>query len=260
MRMRVALLSVVVLACRLSDAAWAGQPDSPYMQPTFERLMDAVTLRVSFDDASMVPEMAEGDEHQPNVFASSSKGATGPRFAEGLVGRALVLGTGGATYPRKGNVLLERRGAIAVWVRPEGWQRPNDHNTVFAMTSRATFYLQRQGPAVDKDGRVRRHEAVQYLAAGPDGQLTCITGGSDWANGRWYLLVANWSWPTFELSVNGQPFKGRSLSGMPKPETFGNLVLGARSGQKRGLLDEFLAFRRPLALDEVRLLHTTFKR
>ena len=37
-------------------------------------------------------------------------------------------------------------------------------------------------------------------------------------------------------------------------ETFGNLILGDRSGQPRGLLDEVFAFRRPLALDEVQLL------
>ena len=57
-----------------------------------------------------------------------------------------------------------------------------------------------------------------------------------------------------ELSVNGEPFQVRALSDVPEAESFGDLVLGDRGGKPRGLLDEVLAFRRPLTLEEVRLL------
>jgi hypothetical protein len=170
-----------------------------------------------------------------------------------LIGQALVLGTGLASYSRVGNVLLEKRGALALWVRPEDWQRPSDRNVVFAMTSNSSFYLERQGPLLGPDQRMLRHESVLYLAKDA-GHLLSVADGSPWQNGRWYLLVANWSWPTFELSVDAQPFAGIALSGVPKPGTFGALVVGDAGGTPRGLLDEVLAFRRPLTLDEVRLL------
>jgi hypothetical protein len=217
--------------------------------------MDAVTFRVTFDQGSMNPDMAEGPKYAPSVYGSQGERHREPQFAPGLLGQALVLGTGGAVYPREGNVLLEKRGAIAMWVKPEGWQRPNDGNCVFAMTSNATFYLQRQGPLVDDDGRVRRHEAVMYLARPPEVRSATLTAPSAWENGRWYLLVANWSWPTMELSIDGQPFDVGSLSGMPAEATFGGLVIGDRSGERRGLLDELIAFRRPLTLEEVQLLY-----
>jgi len=252
MNLPIALVFSVLCAPPAADPV----PDSPYLRPEFRSLMDAVTFHVSFDAEHMQPDMTEGPEWKPADFGSRQGEYPRPRFAPGVLGRALVLGTGGAVYPRAGNVLLERRGAIAVWVMPENWQRPRDGNCVFVMTSNATFYLERQGPDIDADGRVRRHEAILYIARVPGARSGTINAGADWQNGRWYLVVANWSWPTMELSINGQPFLVRSLSQSPPEGTFGNLVVGDRSGQPRGRLDELFAFRRPLTLDEVRLLWT----
>jgi hypothetical protein len=246
-------LHFVCIGLLLCGPAIAAEPEWPYLDPKLDRLMDAVTFHVGFD-TGMMPEMAEGLSQAPKVFGPHPDPAGQPQFAEGLVGKALLLGTGGAVYPRAGNVLLEKRGALALWVRPENWQRPRDGNCVFAMSTRATFYLERQGPDRDADGRVRRHEGILYIARGSGPRSTTLNGGSDWQNGRWYLLVANWSWPTMELSVNGEPFQVRALSEVPHAESFGDLVLGDRGGHPRGLLDEVLAFRRPLTLDEVRLL------
>jgi hypothetical protein len=250
------MIVLTALLCNLVSVAPLAEPiaDSPYLQPEYRRLMNAVTFHVSFDSKHMLPDMAEGPAYAPSVFASRAAEIPEPQFSAGLIGQALVLGTGGAVYPRSGNVLLEGRGAVAVWIKPQNWQRPRDGNCVFTMTSNSTFYLERQGPDVDEDGRVRRHEGILYIGNLPDVRGTTISGGSDWENDRWYLLVANWSWPTMELSVNGRPFKVRSAPGTPGEGTFGNLVLGDRSGNTRGLLDEFFAFRRPLTLDEVQLL------
>jgi hypothetical protein len=217
--------------------------------------MEAVTFHVSFDHETMKPDMAEGPKYEPAVFKTRDTSFPCPQYASGLIGRALVLGTGGAVYPRDGNVLLENRGAIAVWIKPEDWQRPQDANCVFTMTSNATFYLERQGPARDEDGRITRHEGVLYLVALKGKRTTTINAGAGWENGRWYLLVANWSWPTIELSTNGGPFKVRSLPAVPEEGVFGNLVLGDRRGVARGLLDEFMTFRRPLSLEEAQLLY-----
>ncbi len=228
--------------------------ESPYLRPEFQRLMDAVTMHVSFDHDNCVPDLAEGDKYRPTIAPSASQEPRGPHFADGLLGRALVLGSGSAVYPRAGNVTLEQRGAVAMWIQPQNWQRPRDGNCVFLMTGNSTFYLERQGPDVDDEGRVRRQEGVLYLAIVPGLRSSTIDGGGDWKNGQWHLLVANWSWPTMELSVNGGPFAVRSLSPSPPDGVFGNLVLGDRGGAARGLIDEVFAFRHPLTLEEVRLL------
>ena len=55
--------------------------------------------------------------------------------------------------------------------------------------------------------------------------------------------------------MNGGPFKVRSLSAAPEDGVFGNLVVGDRRGVTRGLLDELMAFRRPLSPGEVQLLY-----
>jgi len=250
------MFSVTILLGLLTSGEADATPasDSPYLRPEFRRLMDAVTFHVSFDAEHMRPDMAEGPSFDPSVFTSREREFPRPQFADGLVGRALVLGTGGAVYPRVGNVPLENRGSIAVWIQPQNWQRPRDGNCVFTMTSNATFYLERQGPDIDDDGRVRRHEGILYIANLKPARTMTINGGADWKNDQWYLLVANWSWPTMELSVNGGPFKVRSLSRVPGEGAFGNLVLGDRAGKERGLIDEFFAFRRPLSQGEVQLL------
>jgi len=252
----------IVVACLMPLFAAAAEPTSnarplpdwPYLEPGLGQLMDAVTLHVSFDAGTAVPDMAAGDDdYAPQLLGGRNNNA-GPQFAPGLVGQAMVLGSGGAVYPQRGNVTLENRGALALWIKPLDWQRPNDGNTVFAMTTNATFYLQRQGPLRGDDGKVVRHEGVQYLARTSGGRLANLVAGSEWENGRWYLLVANWSWPSFALSVNAEPFQSKSLSAAPTGEDFGNLRIGD-GGPPRGLIDEVLAFRRPLEIDEVKLLY-----
>lgn len=246
--------AVLVGVAGVAAAAEPTGRESPYLRPEFRRLMDAVTFHVSFDRGTMMPDMAEGAKYLPTTAGAGGGRATGPEFSQGIVGQALVLGSGAAVYPRAGNVLLGKRGAVALWIKPENWQRPRDGNCVFAMTTNSTFYLERQGPDVDDDGRVRRHETILYLVGAPKKRLFSIAVWPAWENGRWYLLVANWSWPTFELSVNGGPFEVQSTPETLDDAGFGDLVLGQRGGPARGLLDEFMAFRRPLTLEEARLL------
>lgn len=244
----------IVLSITASAASAAGPaPPSPYLRPEFRGLMDAVTFHVSFDGGTMTPDMAEGPGYAPQLVRSRAPGSPGPQFAPGVVGQALVLGSGAAIYPRAGNVRLGNRGAVAFWIRPEGWQRPNDGNVVFTMTTDSGFYVERQGPSRDEQGRVRTHEVILYLARDQGKRLLNVAHYEPWQNGRWYLVAANWSWPTFEMSVNGEPFSGQSLSAIPKEDSFGGLVVG-NANVPRGLLDEFMAFRRPLKIEEVKLL------
>jgi len=230
------------------------------LRPELASLADALTWYVSFDADSLKPDLAEGPAYQPQFLPAGNKplaGSSGPRFVPGLSGRALVLGCGRALYPLPGNILLAHRGALAFWIQPRGWQRPNDGNVTFAIAGNGSFYLQRQGPLVDRDRRALRNETTQYLVRDQGNHLVGTSDYLPWENGRWYLVVANWSWPAFELSINGQAFMGQSLARVPPAGSFDNLLVGDAGGGDRGLLDELMAFRRPLTLDEVRMLHAS---
>jgi len=233
----------------------SGLNDSPYLSPSFRTLMEAVTFHLSFDADSLMPDMAEGPKHAPQIHGSWDRKHDAPIFADGLVGRALVLGTGTAIYPSAGNVPLASRGSMAFWIKPEKWRRPNGSNVTF-VTAGGEFYLQRQGPAQADDGAITRQEGIQYLVKSSPAQKHFIhLGAGIWENGKWYLLVANWSWPRMSLSVNGGPFHAISLPGRPANDMFQSLSVGSGGGG-RALMDELLAFRRPLTAEEAQLLYS----
>ena len=226
-----------------------------YQQPKLQSLMDAVTLRISFDNKSMLPDMAAGAKFTPTVLGAYNKKTEPPSFEKGRIGSALVLGTGAAMYPNTSNIDFAGRGAIALWVKPLEWTRPNGSNIVFAMTAGSHFYLQRQGPMRSPEGKLLRGEGIQFLAkaSGDQKQFTALVDYSKWQNGNWYLIVANWAWPKMEWSINAGPFAAKALSSSPKKNFFGSLIIGAQGGEK-GLLDEVMVFNRPLNRDEAKLL------
>jgi len=234
-------------------------PPDPYDAVSLRSLMNAVTFRLSFDGGSMQPDMAAGPAWAPSVSGSYDKRFAAPQFEPGLCGEALVLGTGTGLYPGEGNLTLGRRGAVALWVKPLEWKRPNDGNVTFIIARGGLFYLQRQGPLQGEDGKKLRQEGIQYLAKRDAAQrrYTTLSGGI-WENDRWYLLVANWSWPTMELSVNGGPFAVRALPGRPPDEAASGFIVGSIGGN-RSLLDEILFFRRPLTVGETKGLYEALR-
>lgn len=254
--MRMRSPSVIVLALACAGIAWAGagegpEPwDDPYCaSPALRELMDWVTFQLSFDAGSMVPEMAAGE------YDLSLHGR--PQFESGISGLALVAGEGSgrAIYPRGPNATMGTRGAVSLWVCPVQWTHHNGGNTTFLMTTNASFYLQRQGPAHNEEGRCTRHEGFQYLIRGEvTGNKTLMVGTEKWPPGKWRFIVANWSWPTMSLSIDGGEFKSASVKSNPDESYFDRLAVGATGGEKT-LVDELTIYRRPLTLDEVRLLH-----
>jgi hypothetical protein len=252
------VLAMAAAAVAAPPAGWGSLPatDTWLAGREFESLTDALTFHLSFDAGTLRPDAAAGAKFEPALQPPAAGKAPAPEFAPGLKGQALVLGTGAAWYPREGNLPLEHQGAIALWVKPLDWQRPNGGNVIFVVIGGCRFYLQRQGPALAKDGSVLRQEMIQYLvkASGEQRLFTCLGDGA-WENGRWYLLVANWRWPHLALSVNGGPFETGTLPAQPAADNFGGVQVGDVWAE-RTLLDEVMFFRRPLTQEDVAALYS----
>lgn len=247
------LLMVLSLSAGAQTEDLSNPWDGPYCaDPALRELMDWVSFQVSFDAGSMVPEMAAG-EYDLSVHGT-------PQFATGLRGQALIAGEGSgrAIYPRGPNATMGTRGAVSLWICPVAWTHDKGGNTTFLMTTNSSFYLQRQGPMHNEEGRCTRHEGFQYLIRGEiTGNKTLMVGTEKWPLGKWRFIVANWSWPTMSLSIDGGEFKSASVKSNPDESYFDRLAVGATGGEKT-LIDELAIYRRPLTLDEVRLLFETF--
>lgn len=211
-------------------------------------LMDCVTFHLSFDGGKFTPDVAAG--------SGDGKLSGTPAFAPGVSGQAAVIGDGGAgvIFPRAGNFPVTRRGGVSLWICPQEWNHRDNGNTVFLMTSNASFYLERQGPLYKPDGQAQRIEALLMLCLSPvTGHASIEQNCSGWKNGEWHFLAANWQWPVMEFSLDGEPFQAKAVVRPPTEQTFGDLIIGAQHGP-RTLLDELTIYRRPLTETEVRLL------
>ncbi|MBM3475229.1 MAG: LamG domain-containing protein [Armatimonadetes bacterium] len=247
-------LTLALLPNVAAPQAPADPRADPYVaDPTLRSLMDWVTLRLTFDADSMLPDMAAG-AFEPTLHGT-------PQFAEGVKGRALVAGgeSGGAFLARRLNAPLETRGAISLWLCPLEWTHVNGGNTEFLMTTNFSLYLQRQGPLHNEEGVVTRQEAVQFLMLSEVTGNNCLAFGTeDWPLGKWRLLVANWSWPVMSFSLDGGEFQSVSVKQSPTEANFGDLLVGSAGGEKT-LMDELTIYRRPLTLDEARHLYDALK-
>ena len=236
----------------LSAAPAATEGSDPYRQPAVRELMSAVTFYVSFDEG-LVPDLAAGQKYGPKVYGDHARTRKQPALAEGLLGRALVLGTGSAAYPTLGNAPLDSRGAIAFWVKPQEWKYDKDGNCVFFYAGRH-FIVERQGPLPGPDGRPRRRATILCIGCAEGQKRSTSVMSGDLKNGEWTFFVANWSWPRLELSINGAAPRAKATAGRPPADAFRSFSAGSRGGS-RALMDEFLVFKRPLTPAEIRDLY-----
>ncbi len=226
--------------------------DPYFADPRLRELMDWVTFQLTFDAGGLVPDMAAGE----TTFSLHGEA----RFEPGVKGQALVAGadSGRAIYPRELNATLDTRGAVSLWVCPMGWTHQNGPNTTLLMTTNSSFYLQRQGPMHNEAGVVTRQEGFQFLMLSEvTGNKCLMVGTQDWPLGKWRLIVANWSWPTMSLSIDGGEFRSLSVKQSPTAGDFGGLAVGASGGEET-LIDELTIYRRPLTLEEARVLYEAF--
>jgi len=211
--------------------------------------MDAVTFHHSFDHESLAPDMAVGE------WKFQRHGE--PKLAPGLLGKALVAGTGALFFADARNWTIATRGALVLWVSPVRWNHHEAGNTYFVVSQRAAFYLERQGPLPKPDRSPGRQEVV---LAGLQGSLRGSRGADCklWKDGEWHMLAVNWSWPQLALSLDGGAFSAIEFREKPDPGLSGGFMLGSRGGDHT-LLDEFFCFNRPLSEDEVRTLYEALR-
>lgn len=251
------LLPLIALLASLAPCAAQGpsEPwDDPWVaDPVLRGLADWISFRLTFDHESLLPEMAAGS------WEGQVSGALG--FAPGVSGLALRVGDGGtrAVFPRGPNATFGTRGAVSLWICPVQWTRVNGGNTVFLVASNGAFYLQRQGPGHDAEGKLTRQEALHYLIRGElTGNQTLSSDTSKWPDGEWRFVVASWTWPIFSWSINGGEFSGIAVKANPDESYFGDLVVGSVGGEPT-LIDELTIYRRPLTLEETRRLYETYR-
>jgi len=242
----------VVSLLLIASASAATEDTDAYRQPGVRELMSAVTFYLTFDEG-LTPDLAAGDKYAPKTHGNYARTHKRPVLADGLLGKALVLGTGSAVYPTLGNASLDSRGAMAFWIKPEEWKREQDGNCVFVHAGRH-FIVERQGPMPGPDGRPRRRASILCIGSGEGQKRSTSIMASDLDNGAWYFLVVNWSWPRLELSLDAAAPKAKATAGQPPANAFPAFSVGSRGGS-RALMDELLIFKRPLTPAEIRTLY-----
>ncbi|MCM8768705.1 MAG: LamG domain-containing protein [Candidatus Omnitrophica bacterium] len=231
-------------------------PLSPWStDPLLRELTAEIVFYLSFDGGNMKPEMALG---------LSDYRLTGqPKFVPGLKELALTAGggkSGYAVYSSKLNFPIATQGTMIMWVCPVAWTHYNGPNTIFAMTTNFSFYLERQGPGHNEKGELTRQEAVLFLVNTPTTGNNCINfGTNNWPSGKWRMLAAVWKWPEMALSVDAGTFSVRSVKKPPLAQEFGDLLVGALGGEET-LIDEVYVFKKALTKEELQKIYQAFSR
>jgi hypothetical protein len=251
------LAAIVPLGVRAAEPEAATRPDGPYQRvPELRGLMEWVTFGLSFDGATLNPDMARGE--------CRGQRSHSPAFAPGVVGRAARIGGLGdgawGVYPQAGNFPISRRGALSLWLCPVNWNHQSDGYTPLVSTSQGGLIVERQGPAYAADGKLLRGEALlAVLVARETGSASVAAECARWRAGEWHLVVVNWSWPRLELSVDGGPLAGKAAKESPRASSFGDLRVGSASGSPT-LIDELFVYGRPLAEAEIKVIWDSLRR
>lgn len=240
-------------------------PPSYISEPRLAELMSEVSFYVSYDDASMEPDIAaDGKALLGAIRRASDVDCPAPQsaaFAPGISRLALRTDRLAGLYAVSGNLNLLSSGAITFWFKPLDWHDDGDDNTRFFNVSVGLVGVQRQAGARNRNGQVTRQELLAGFGQASKGQrTTSVNRYGVVENGKWYFIAFNWAWPSFSISVNGERFITRALPHYPMGvfDEIKTFQLGSRSGAPT-LMDEVMVFDRPLELAEVNLIYSTVR-
>ena len=183
-------------------------------------------------------------------------------YVEGIRGRGLVVGDGGAhvEYAAAGNFDL-RESTVSFWVKPLDWEGTDDKFHVF-------FQCSAPAGGDSKGSRL----LYKYLVPGrflmlaiPDGEIPYVNyqGAAyadiaSWKPGEWHHVAGCWRAAGMTLYLDGQPIGGRVYANMPMDlgETiqFGDSPWHVER-EARTVADELTIYDRALNATEVELLY-----
>ncbi|MCC6578900.1 MAG: hypothetical protein IT440_00530 [Phycisphaeraceae bacterium] len=224
-----------------------------------------MAFHLSFDDQTLQPEMAAGPKGLIGVWpaygAQAVSGKTPGEYGPGIVGQALRTESCAGVYAMQGNITIRSSGSLAFWVKPLDWKNVNDNDTVFfsCQPPAGCMGVERQSAKVDEAGKVLSNEAMLGWIRKDVNMLNATVAlYPAMKNQTWHLIVFNWAWPTFSMSIDGSPFVTVSLAGVPNEilVALNSFAIGSRGGAPT-LIDEVMIFRRPLEAAETRLLYDT---
>ena len=238
----------------------AAQEKLPGITPAVELLDLVMTFHCSFDFGIPHADIAAGKADPVRVEGDVT-------LVPGRYGQALLTGKGGArlAFEMHGNLTLPRPGAVSLWLSPHSWKMPDETD------QRGYLFFFNAGGArggafmIERMGFSTKIRRADRLLAGffnfPD--IASVNSGSGasrkWRNGEWHLVVVNWDRNGFALSLDGSPFQRREFrrplteEDFPKANRKRVFLLGYAGGEQT-LIDDFVAYRRPLTQNEARKL------
>lgn len=202
--------------------------------------VSAGSLRVHFPfDGSSMPVVSSVS--RPPVV---SRG-TPPQFADGIRGKALVVGgEGSAMITFKGTEYIDpRRGSIVFWTQAVDWDATEDVGTFFFRLPNHAFLYR----------YARFHDQMSFYYKRPHyEQHQLHSAALPLRKGQWMHVAVTWSERVLKMYTDGECVAMHQLREPMTREHHGQgISFGAPYTKRRTLLDELYIFDFPLADTEV---------
>ncbi len=248
---------LVALLCMLGSTVCRAQQSFVDSRSTAAILNESILFYAGFDHDSAQADLAQGSPHPIQVSGKL-------RFAEGRIGRGLVIGSGGSgskiRYEGRSHLDLRKPGGVSFWVRPLEWAPISAERRGYAAFFRVVrhpsiFVIQRMG--FDREsGRQDSLIAGFFDLPATKRLYVDLAETASWNREEWHLVVVNWDEFGLSASLDGRPFVHRSSPTRLETARFVEadvplpFELGAGSSETT-VIDEFAIHRRPLTHKEV---------
>ena len=215
-----------------------------YADPLFE---NDVTFHISFDDETVEADISEGSEKIQTKFGNVV-------FANGIAGKALVCGKGGAKirFHRPDNLNFNRPGTIVFFYKGVGWDTFGKGARVFfweiessagyigqqlANDPKTLCPCQRQLFTMFLYGKKIPNKS--YFTRLPGGKAGCC---------KWHMLAFSWAPGQIRVNADNTPGKSYPLPFEMTEKDFPNQTFSIGNNQDWPyLLDEFTIYNRRLS-------------
>jgi hypothetical protein len=245
---------MIILIAVITSAIFAGaSAKAQFMLPVAS---DDIIFELDFDSDGTTADISAG---RPKLLAKVGE----LKFAEGLRGKALVCGEGGAKlmYRKNGNLDFSSPGTITFWVKPIEWGKAAEFSRVFFFGmeySKGFLGIQiASGPKGVSPLERNLNFTLLYFKSIADTTLS-IQGFGRGTEKRWHMIALEWDNHTIFLSVDGKPLSRKALQGTLSQKLFPgrHFSLGSNYHAKY-LMDQFRIYNRRLSNEELKRIYET---